>query len=191
MDDPMNQVDRNQQVTGDVARLSIVVRTQVEDESTPRVWLLYEHEGRRLAVATSADNPYKLIRETEMPALTNADVVRVKDLGADERVRFEDAMQRVSEVSDAGLEIWTPLRTSEAFAAGIWETTVGEKLAHSVFARSTPQTLARSISAANVRDSGLSQDNQERIGLELSPRQRRQRHDSADQDQSQHRGRSL
>lgn len=191
MDDTENLSDPTQEEGDDVAKLSIVVRAQVEGDTTPRVWLIYEYEGTRLAVATSADSPYELIRETEVPTLTDDDAVRIKELSTEERARFEDAMRRISDVSDAGLEIWTPLRTSAAFAAGVWETTVGEELSHSVFGRSTPQRLARSIGAANTHDLGLAVDREESIDLQLSPRKRGLRPDQDDEDQSQRHGHSL
>lgn len=190
MDDAMNQ-DPPQQEGDDVTRLSIVVRPQVDDDFTPRVWLIYEHEGSRLAIATSEDDPYELVRETELPAQTEADALRVRELGVEERARFEEALNRISEVSDAGLQVWTPLRTSEAFAAGIWEAAVGERLSYSVFGRSTPQALARSISAANERELGLSQDEQEPIELQLSPRERAWGQDLDDDSQAQRQGRSI
>lgn len=190
MDDAMNQ-DPPQQEGDDVTRLSIVVRPQVDDDFTPRVWLIYEHEGSRLAIATSADDPYELVRETELPAQTEADALRVRELGVEERARFEEALNRISEVCDAGLQVWTPLRTSEAFAAGIWEAAVGERLPYSVFGRSTPQALARSIRAANERELGLSQDEQEPIELQLSPRERAWGQDLDDDSQAQRQGRSL
>ena len=185
MSDPTNRPESTQEDAGDVTKLSIVVRARVDEDTAPRVWLLYEHEGTREAIATSADDPYELIRESDLPALTDDDAVRVKELGADERARFEEELQRISDVSAAGLEIWTPLRTSEAFAAGIWETAVGERLPHSVFGRSTPQTLARSIRAANAHELGLSLDDQESVELRLSPRER------DDPNQSHRHGQSL
>jgi hypothetical protein len=191
MDDAMNQEDPAQQEGDDVTRLSIVVRPLVPDDPTPRVWLIYEREGSRLALATSGDDPYELIRETELPALAETDAWRVRELSAEERARFEEALNRISEVSDAGLPVWTPLRTSEAFAAGIWEAAVGEKLQHSVFGRSAPKTLAHSIRAANARELGLSQDDQEPIELHLSPRKRAWGQDLDDGGQAHRQGQSL
>jgi hypothetical protein len=127
----------------------------------------------------------------ELPAQAEADAVRVRELGAEERARFEAELNRVSEVSDAGLQVWTPLRTSEAFAAGIWEATVGEELKYSVFGRSTPQTLARSIRAANSHDLGLSQNELESIDPQLSPRGRAQQPDLDDEGQTHRQGPSL
>ena len=183
MDDPMNTEDSSQEDTIDGTKLSIVVQARVEDDQTPRVWLLYENQGNSLVIATSAESPYELIQETAVPTLAEDDAIREKGLGAEARTRFEDAMQRISDVSDAGLEIWTPLRTSEAFAAGIWEAALGEKLPHTIFGQSSPQKLAQSISAANAHDLGMSQDIEERIELPLTPRERGLEPEQDDQDQ--------
>lgn len=191
----MNDADKQsgppQEEAHDVATLTIVVRARIEGDSTPRVWLLYSYEGTHLTLATSADRPYELIRETDLPTLTDRDAVRIRELDAEARNRFEEATQRFSKVSDAGLQLWTPLRTSEAFAAEIWENTVGEELPHRVFGQSTPETLARSIGIANADDLGLSVARRQPTDLQLSPTDRGLRNDPDDQDQSQRHGHSL
>ena len=180
--------------------LSIVVRVDPRDSSAIRVWLEHAQDVDLTTLATSPEHPFELAVAADRPDGNDRLVVRTKPLSPETFKKFSQAMEGVSEAMHSGLVVWTPLRTSAAFCASIWEATFDEGLAHRAFGLSTPETLARSIERANARDLGLTQNEEARVDIEISQRdhQFNQRNEddlsqknTEEQDQARRRGQSL
>lgn len=155
----------------ETATLAIAVRLDSSDDERPRAFVAHTQAGVTTTYATGPTHRFELVVDSATMASDVRVSIRTKALDAETAELFTKAMEDVSRVTDAGLAVWTPLRTSSAFAANIWQKTFGEKLIHSQAGLSTPETLARSIDLANARDLGLAHDIAEPIDLELTRRE--------------------
>ena len=170
---------------GNYGTLSIVVRPSSSAVSRSRVNLaavglaplegggnaaiVHEFEGHIHAYHTSAEHPYDLGFSNRVPG-EGLPVVRSLKLDESRMERLNEAMFAIQDRVAAGACLWTPLRTSAAFAANVWEATFDEKLDHRSFGLSTTDNLARSILEFGHRERSFLRGEREALDLLVSER---------------------
>lgn len=70
--------------------------------------------------------------------------------------------QKIKEYKDKGTNAWKPLHPCSSFAADVWKCVTGEKLVDRRLGISNPSTLKKSIQTANVKESELKNENNDK-----------------------------
>lgn len=185
---------------GQFGTLSIVARRGTPDFSPTRAALtavglapgggadqaaiVYAFEGEVRAIFTSPEHPYDLGQDDRVPGDGEL-VVRTRKLEESHVDEFHSAMEVVEAHQALGLPLWTPIRTSAAFAAQLWNRTFGEDLRHRAFGLSNADNLAKSIRSFESLELGIEQSADEPLDLRISERilELSQREDAQNQSQ--------
>lgn len=131
--------------------------------------IVYEFEGHVRAIFTTAESPFRIGRADRVPGEGEL-VVRTRQLDAAHVDEFHLAMEDLAAREDLGLRMWTPIRTSAAFAADLWNRTFGEQLEHRAFGLSNADNLAKSIRSLSAREMGTEQSPHEPLDLRITDR---------------------
>ena len=170
---------------GRFGTLSIVARMSSNELSSTRVNLasvglvpgdgaghaaiVHEFEGHVHAFFTTPEHPYSLGFSDRVPGDGQL-VIRTRELLEPAAEQLNAAMFNVLNRQDDGVALWTPLRTSAAFAASIWESTFGETLTHRMFGMSSPDNLGRSILEVDHREREFRRGERPVLDLTISER---------------------
>ena len=170
---------------GKFGTLSIVVRLSSSELSRRRVNLasvglapvagaghaaiVHEFEGSVHAFFTSPEHPYSLGFSDRVPGDGRC-IVRTRELKERDVDELNAAMGEVVERECHGLTLWTPIRTSAAFASTVWMRTFGEKLEHRSFGFSTADNLGRSILEFGHRERAFLRRERDALDLSVSER---------------------
>lgn len=170
---------------GQFGSLSIVARRSTPDFSPTRAALaavglaprghagqaaiVYGFEGEVRAIFTSPEHPYALGQDGRVPGSGEL-VVRTRTLEEAHVDEFHAAMEDVQAREDLGLPLWTPIHTSAAFAAQLWNRTFGEDLQHRALGLSNADNLAKSIRRFEALELGIGRSAEEPLDLRISER---------------------